>query len=121
MHAAHDHAEGQARVELDGLGVFSRRGAWQASLQHRQDLFQTVLSPSRQTRDQKGERKTGAGASDDTGGVLTRVGALGRRKRGDSISTPSSGSARKGARSEVEDECSLVRLINKLIRFYSCD
>lgn len=80
MRTAHHHAESQAWMELDGLGVFSCGGAWQASLQRRQDLQQAVLSPGRQIRYQKGERKAGAGASDDTGGVLTWVGALGRRE-----------------------------------------
>ena len=70
------HAEREAGVELDGLGVVGGGGARQAGLQHRQDLEQTVPLPHHQHRHQQGQRQAGTGASDGTRRVLTGVGAL---------------------------------------------
>lgn len=79
VRATHDHAQGQAGVELDRLRVLGCGRARQARLQRRHNLTQSVLPPGRQTGDQEGQGEAGAGASDDAGGVLTGVGALRRR------------------------------------------
>lgn len=81
LHTGKHHAECQAGVELDSLGVVGGGGAWQAGLQRWQDLSQTVPLPHHQHRDQQRQRQTGTGASDSTRCVLTRVGPL-RLKEG---------------------------------------
>lgn len=64
------HAEREARVELDSLGVVCRGGAGQAVLQHRQHLVQAVFLPHHQHRDQQGQGQAGTGASYGTRRVL---------------------------------------------------
>lgn len=65
------HAEREAGVELDGLGIICCGGARQTCLKHRQDLGHAVPLPHHQHRDQQGQCQAGTGASYGTRCVLT--------------------------------------------------
>lgn len=71
VQAGRHHAQREAGVKLDSLGVVGGGGAWQARLQHRQHLFQTILLPHHQHWDQQGQRQAGTGTSYGTRCVLT--------------------------------------------------